>query len=155
MAHSLHKLCENTGQGKSVFSHILCSDWYLQYYISRHHTNPNYMFRYNIVTGFSISLKRSQFHWYHLAVLYLEICVKTLNFKFCQLFSHTKNPSYMLVRVLNTSRLRVALRKMQKFYLIFWCRNFVEKHRFPPKLYGNRPFQQNFNTMKLGEILVF
>ena len=113
------------------------------------------MFRYNIVTGFSISLKRSQFHWYHLAVLYLEICVKTLNFKFCQLFSHTKNPSYMLVRVLNTSRLRVALRKMQKFYLIFWCRNFVEKHRFPPKLYGNRPFQQNFNTMKLGEILVF
>ena len=47
-------------------------------------------------------------------------------------------------RVYQRQFISVVLRKIPKFYLISWYRNFVETH-----------FPQNFSTRRLGEIPVF
>ena len=65
------------------------------------------------------------------------------------------------------SHSKPTLCEMPQFYLISWCRNFVERHSFCIcsvilklcicilKLCGNCAFPQNFHTRKLGEITVF
>ena len=50
------------------------------------------------------------------------------------------------------------MRQIPKFHLISWSGNFVEMHSFrrvsdeSPETYA---FQQNFQTRKLGEVMVF
>ena len=65
------------------------------------------------------------------------------------------------------SHSKPTLCEMPQFYLISWCRNFVERYSFCIcsfilklcicilKLCGNCAFPQNFHTRKLGEITVF
>ena len=49
----------------------------------------------------------------------------------------------------------MLMRKIAKFYLIYWCGNFVEMYGFG-KAFGKSPgFLQNSHTRKSGEVLVF
>ena len=49
----------------------------------------------------------------------------------------------------------MLMRKIAKFYLIFWCGNFVEMHGFGRASDKSPGFLQNSHTRKSGKVSVF